>query len=34
MAYSCCSSLGENLDFLEFLKKKFLAATTYVNLKV
>ena len=23
MAYSCCFSLGGNLDFLEFLQKKF-----------
>ena len=23
MAYSCCFSLGENLDFLESLQKKF-----------
>ena len=23
MAYSCCFSLGRNLDFLEFLQKKF-----------
>ena len=23
MAYSCCFSLGGNLDFPEFLKKKF-----------
>ena len=23
MAYSCCFSLGENLDFLDFLQKKF-----------
>ena len=23
MAYSCCFSLGGNLDFLDFLQKKF-----------
>ena len=23
MAYSCCFSLGENIDILDFLQKKF-----------
>ena len=28
MAYSCCFSLGGNLDFLEFLQKSFITSTT------
>ena len=28
MAYSCCFSLGGNLDFLEFLQKCFITSTT------
>ena len=27
MAYSCCFSLGGNLDFLDFLKKSFITST-------
>ena len=27
IAYSCCLSLGENLDFTEFLQKKFYIST-------
>ena len=27
MAYSCCFSLGENLDFPELLKKSFITLT-------
>ena len=28
MAYSCCFSLGGNLDFLDFLQKSFITSTT------
>ena len=28
MAHSCCFSLGENLGFLDFLKKSFKTLTT------
>ena len=28
MAYSCCFSLGGNLDFPDFLQKKFITLTT------
>ena len=28
MAYSCCFSLGGNLDFLDFLQKKSLITST------
>ena len=28
MAYSCCFSLGGNLDFPEFLQKRFITSTT------
>ena len=28
MAYSCCLSLGGNLDFAEFLQKSFITSTT------
>ena len=27
MAYSCCFSLSKNLDFLDFLKKRFITST-------
>ena len=27
MAYSCCFSSGENLDFPEFLQKSFITST-------
>ena len=28
MAYSCCFSFGEHLDFAEFLQKRFIALIT------
>ena len=28
MNYSCCFSLGGNLDFLDFLQKSFITLTT------
>ena len=28
MAYSCCFSLGGNIDFPEILQKSFIASTT------
>ena len=34
MAYSCCFSLGGNLDFLEFLQKSFITSTTGVYKKL
>ena len=27
MAYSCCFSLGRNLDFLDFIQKSFITST-------
>ena len=34
MAYSCCFSLGGNLDFLDFLKKSFITPTTGKNVSL
>ena len=33
MAYSCCFSLGVNLDFPEFLQKRFITSTTFFKRK-
>ena len=30
--YSCCFSFGGNLDFLEYLQKRFITSTTEPNI--
>ena len=33
MIYSCCFSLGGNLDFSEFIQKRYITSTTYPKLQ-